>query len=151
MVIAVSQFLKSQSACLTEVSQNQRAEPQHWHKRMCTVACFSSLAHISAQCSDTCRRSSCWFLTFSQTPGLCHRLCVLYIHTLIQIYTSCVAAMSVLRISRALLCLNQVSLATNSSDFKGKQTYLNIVILCMRHANGMHMDETEGNVSRPKR
>lgn len=137
LVIAISQFLKVQSTRLTEVSQSQQAKPQHWHERKCTVACFSSLAHTSAQCPDTCRRSSCCFLTFSQTPGLRHRLCVLYIRTLIQMYASCIAAMSVLRISSALGWLSQVSLATNSSDFKGKQMYLYIAILCMRQAIGM--------------
>lgn len=79
---------KVQSTRLTQVSQRQRPEPQHWHERMCTVACFSSLAHTSAQCPDTCRWSSCCFLKFSQTPGLCHRLGVLYLYALIQIYAS---------------------------------------------------------------
>lgn len=106
---------------LHEASQSPRAEPQHWHESMCTMAGFSSVAHTTAQCPDTCRRSSCCFLTFSHTPALHHWLCVLYIHThSCKFMPHASQLMSVLRVSSALGWLSQVLLATNFLRFQRK-------------------------------
>lgn len=87
----LSLSLKEELTCLTENSQSPTAKPQHWHESMCTVACFSSFPHVSAQCPDTCRRSSCCFLTFSQRPALHHRICVIYTHSCKSIFLCIVA------------------------------------------------------------
>lgn len=70
----------------------------------------------------TRRRSSCCFLTFSQTPALRHWLCVLYIHThSCKFRPRASQLMSALWISSTPGWLSQVFLATNFLRFQRKE------------------------------
>ena len=95
-------------------------KPQHWHESMCTDSCFSPSPHVSAQYPDTRRRSSCCFLTFSQSPALHHRKCVICTHTQTWKHTAQALYVCVLNL-QSFEVTKPGGLATNCSRPKGRR------------------------------